>query len=210
MLKQRVITAVILLAILLPALFWRTPEPFLLITLVLIAAGGWEWGRLNGLGQGANIALGVVTDGVYLNGGSIQLTTGFAAGGGVEYFWTRNFSSTIYGGYSRYEYNNTVVSGRYFCGGVPGATARIQNVTVAATVTCDPSYSLWQIGTHQDWFPAAGWRLAVDLLYTRVETAFDGQQVALKAVNARPAGAYTAKDLGLTSVMFRAERSWGN
>lgn len=61
MLKQRVITAVVLLAILLPALFWRTPEPFLAITLVLIAAGGWEWGRLNGLGQGANIALGVIT-----------------------------------------------------------------------------------------------------------------------------------------------------
>jgi phosphatidate cytidylyltransferase len=61
MLKQRVITAVVLLAILLPALFWRTPEPFLLITLILIAAGGWEWGRLNRLGQGANIALGLVT-----------------------------------------------------------------------------------------------------------------------------------------------------
>ena len=29
MLKQRIITAVVLLAILLPALFWRTPEPFL-------------------------------------------------------------------------------------------------------------------------------------------------------------------------------------
>lgn len=61
MLKQRVITAVVLLAILLPALFWRTPEPFLAITLVLIAAGGWEWGRLNGLGQGASVALGAVT-----------------------------------------------------------------------------------------------------------------------------------------------------
>lgn len=61
MLKQRVITAVVLLAILLPALFWRTPEPFLAITLVLLAAGGWEWGRLNGLPQGANIALGVLT-----------------------------------------------------------------------------------------------------------------------------------------------------
>jgi len=61
MLKQRVITAVVLLAILLPALFWRTPQPFLAITLVLIAAGGWEWGRLNGLGQGANILLGGVT-----------------------------------------------------------------------------------------------------------------------------------------------------
>jgi phosphatidate cytidylyltransferase len=61
MLKQRVITAIVLLAILLPALFWKTPEPFLAITLVLIAAGGWEWGRLNGLGQRANIALGVIT-----------------------------------------------------------------------------------------------------------------------------------------------------
>lgn len=61
MLKQRVITAVILLAILLPALFWRTPQPFLAITLVLIAAGGWEWGRLNGLAQGTNLLLGAIT-----------------------------------------------------------------------------------------------------------------------------------------------------
>jgi phosphatidate cytidylyltransferase len=60
MLKQRVITAIVLLAILLPALFWRTPEPFLFVTLVLLAAGGWEWGKLNGFGQGASIALGSV------------------------------------------------------------------------------------------------------------------------------------------------------
>ena len=31
MLKQRVITAIVLLAILLPALFWRTPQPFIAI-----------------------------------------------------------------------------------------------------------------------------------------------------------------------------------
>ncbi len=61
MLKQRVITAIVLLAILLPALFWQTPQPFLVITLVMIAAGGWEWGRMNGLPQGANVALGVLT-----------------------------------------------------------------------------------------------------------------------------------------------------
>lgn len=61
MLKQRIITAVILLAVLLPALFWRTPEPFLAITLLLIAAGGWEWGKLNGLAQGPSLALGGVT-----------------------------------------------------------------------------------------------------------------------------------------------------
>nr|MBA2673661.1 phosphatidate cytidylyltransferase [Ramlibacter sp.] len=61
MLKQRIITAVVLLAILLPALFWPSPVPFMAITLVMLAAGGWEWGRLNGLGAAGSIAAGVVT-----------------------------------------------------------------------------------------------------------------------------------------------------
>lgn len=48
MLKQRVITAIVLLLVLLPALFYPAPEPFAVLALVLIAAGAWEWGRLNG------------------------------------------------------------------------------------------------------------------------------------------------------------------
>jgi phosphatidate cytidylyltransferase len=59
MLKQRVITAVVLLAILLPALFWPSPWPFAAITLLLIAAGAWEFGRLNGAGSAAALAMGV-------------------------------------------------------------------------------------------------------------------------------------------------------
>jgi phosphatidate cytidylyltransferase len=57
MLKQRVITAIVLLAILLPALFYPTPVPFGALALVLIGAGAWEWGRLNALGQGGSFAL---------------------------------------------------------------------------------------------------------------------------------------------------------
>lgn len=61
MLKQRVITAIVLLALLLPALFWRTPQPFIALLLVLIAAAGWEWGRLNGLGRAGSVAAGGIT-----------------------------------------------------------------------------------------------------------------------------------------------------
>ncbi|MEC5212549.1 phosphatidate cytidylyltransferase [Polaromonas sp. CG_9.5] len=50
MLKQRVITAILLLAILLPALFYKTPIPFCALALLMIAAGAWEWGRLNSIG----------------------------------------------------------------------------------------------------------------------------------------------------------------
>ena len=49
MLRQRVITAVVLLALLLPALFTSSPLPFALLTLLLISAAGWEWARLNGV-----------------------------------------------------------------------------------------------------------------------------------------------------------------
>ena len=51
MLKQRVITALVLLALLLPALFAPTAEPLAGLTLILMAAAAWEWGRLNGLGM---------------------------------------------------------------------------------------------------------------------------------------------------------------
>jgi phosphatidate cytidylyltransferase len=57
MLKQRIITAIVLLAILLPALFWPSPAPFTAVVLVLIAAAGWEWGRLNGLGFGLSLVI---------------------------------------------------------------------------------------------------------------------------------------------------------
>lgn len=48
MLKQRIITALVLLGFLLPALFYSEPWPFVGIALLFIVAGAWEWARLNG------------------------------------------------------------------------------------------------------------------------------------------------------------------
>lgn len=64
MLGQRVITALVLVALLLGTLLTTNPWPFALLTLALMAAGGWEWGRLNqaggalAIGMGAAVALG--------------------------------------------------------------------------------------------------------------------------------------------------------
>jgi phosphatidate cytidylyltransferase len=59
MLKQRVITALVMLAVLLPALFYPTPEPFCALALVLIVAACWEWARLNGCSSAQGWGLGV-------------------------------------------------------------------------------------------------------------------------------------------------------
>jgi phosphatidate cytidylyltransferase len=65
-LGQRVITAVVLLALLVPALFAPMAWPFAAFTLALVAAAGWEWGRLNGLPSAPALGLGALTVGLAL------------------------------------------------------------------------------------------------------------------------------------------------
>lgn len=73
MLKTRVITAVVLLAILLPVLFQASPWPFAWVAMATMGAAGWEWVRLNGLpGTGAiagGVALGMACVWTLLVGG---------------------------------------------------------------------------------------------------------------------------------------------
>lgn len=52
MLKQRVLTAVVLLAVLLPALLARSPVYFAAVTLIVLLLACWEWARLAGAGRG--------------------------------------------------------------------------------------------------------------------------------------------------------------
>ena len=58
MLKQRVLTALVLMMVLLPALFYVRPEPFFMIAGVFIAAGAWEWARMNGLNMNMSLGAG--------------------------------------------------------------------------------------------------------------------------------------------------------
>ncbi len=59
MLRQRVITALVLMALLLPAMLASSAWPFAVLTLLMIGAAGWEWGRLNKASSSGAIAMGV-------------------------------------------------------------------------------------------------------------------------------------------------------
>ena len=60
MLKQRVITALLLLAVLLPALFSVNKQFFMGLSLLMISAGAWEWGRLNDRSEAVAVLGGVL------------------------------------------------------------------------------------------------------------------------------------------------------
>jgi phosphatidate cytidylyltransferase len=66
MLKQRVITALALMAVLLPALWAQALWPFALLSLLFVAAAGWEWARLNEAPGLKAWALGFAVAGVSL------------------------------------------------------------------------------------------------------------------------------------------------
>jgi phosphatidate cytidylyltransferase len=66
MLKQRIVTALLLLAVLLPALFYPHIAPFAVLSLLLITAAGWEWARLNGCGANTSKLLGAGLGGALL------------------------------------------------------------------------------------------------------------------------------------------------
>lgn len=60
MLKQRVITAILLLLVLLPALLSSNKQFFMGLSLLMICAGAWEWGRLSGCSPTVSVLGGVL------------------------------------------------------------------------------------------------------------------------------------------------------
>ncbi|MGL4668527.1 MAG: phosphatidate cytidylyltransferase, partial [Saezia sp.] len=57
MLKDRIITALVLLAVFFVTLISPSPVYFGLLTLLFVAVGAWEWGRLSGYLEGMRCAL---------------------------------------------------------------------------------------------------------------------------------------------------------
>lgn len=80
MLGQRIVTAVVLLAVLLPAMWAAHPGPFAVLTLLFVAAAAWEWGRLNGAPGWPSVGLAAVLAGLGLSAWQAGWTAGLAPG----------------------------------------------------------------------------------------------------------------------------------
>ncbi|MDR3353058.1 MAG: phosphatidate cytidylyltransferase [Zoogloeaceae bacterium] len=64
MLKTRVLTAVLLLAVFLPALFWLPQAYWALLMALVAAVAAWEWGGLAGLQARGRLAFGALVLGI--------------------------------------------------------------------------------------------------------------------------------------------------
>jgi phosphatidate cytidylyltransferase len=83
MLAQRVMTARVILALLVPALLAQAAWPFILLTLIFIGAAGWEWGRLNQAGMALSVAFGLAL----VAAGAAAFAAGMAQPTGTPIWW---------------------------------------------------------------------------------------------------------------------------
>src|SRR5690349_3882376 len=115
-------------------------------------AGGSNLTSPSLFGGGNTVAMGVITDGVFVNGGQFELTTTWSAGVGYEHFWLPNVSTAPYATYSQVRYNDNVINSKLFCSG-GGAVA--QNIILTSGGRCDPGFNYWTVGVVNNWFPVA-------------------------------------------------------
>lgn len=104
MLRQRIITAALLLAVLLPALFSSHAWPFTALSLLMVGAASWEWGRLNGLEHYAALIAGFLLAGA----GALSWWCGWVQGVPAMVWWVSAVlwmaggALTLYGGVAQW------------------------------------------------------------------------------------------------------------
>jgi hypothetical protein len=157
-------------------------------------------------GTNQQVALGSITDGVFVNGSQIELTTTWTVGAGYEHYWTPTFHTALTGVYTHISYDATAKG--FFATNVCPAVGSQAGINTVGN--CNPDWSFFQGGIKQEWNPVPGLILGTDVTYTRVFTAYGGSTANLvgnPVIGARPGGTYTLADLGTWLFMFRAQRN---
>jgi hypothetical protein len=180
-----------------------------------VAYGQGALGFVNGSGigslvifHGGTVGLGFMTDGIYggtngANGSALELTTAWAVTGGAEHYWTPALRSSLYGGYSKIDYNPNATS--LICTGV--GLAQLGKGAGFSPTNCSPDFAFWQIGSRTIWNPVPNLDLGVEVMYNHLQTGFTGNAV-VNANVAQPTQNLAVKDQEVVSAIFRVQRNF--
>jgi len=158
--------------------------------------------------DGNSVGIAHTQDGVYVTGSGIELTTVWGINGFFQHFWDPKWRTSLWGGYVENDHNATAKS--FFCpGGSTGnpAAGAVTGVTVVGTAgTCNPDNSWWQAGTRTQWNPHPDLDIGLEVLWTHLNTAYNGAVVT--AASGAQAPLATVSDQDIISVYFRLQRNF--
>jgi len=177
--------------------------------------------QVNTLGRfnGANVAAAWALDSIFgtlpsTNGATgQQLTNYFSIAAAIEHYWTPALRTDIFGNYSVVDFNDVATT--LFCSSpqspirrIGAPTTPLTGATVAAG--CNPDFNVWNVGTRTIWNPAPQFDIGVEVMYSRIETKNDPNQVVLNFAGAggRAAGVYAPSSESVWSSLLRLQRNF--
>ena len=144
-------------------------------------------------------------DGVYTTGGGIEKTKVWGFRGGYVHNWTPNWETSVFGSYTKVDYNTNASAA--ICGMQANARASA-GIGTANGFSCNPDFAIWQGGTRTAWTPVQNLTFSGEFMYTMIDQNNTGTITAVPAFLFKPAGAYDYKDQGIYSGSLRVRRTW--
>jgi porin-like protein len=123
--------------------------------------------------DGGSVAYGVLSDGVFggtaLNGTGtgMNLTTAWGINAGYEHFWTPQWRTSLYGGWTSVSYNSQANNILCVLQG-DGAIDRTGTLALARN-GCNNNWTSWWIGSRTQWNVTKDFYLGLDVAYLRVD-----------------------------------------
>ena len=190
--------------------------------------GSFYMTKANANTTAGTIAIGAVTDGVYGGFGTplqsgLQLTQGFGFRGAFNHNWDPYWSSSLFGGFAKIMYNDTAKNlwcesyGGTGSNGLPiagiAAPGGHPATPVAGTgYTCDPGFSMAQIGVVTRWTPVKNLTFSAEAMYTYLKTNMTGVASGTTTSSFPVVGGSLATwaygNVGTASVNFRVQRNF--
>ena len=177
------------------------------------ASGAGLYSMFNG-GVGGSYGFGIMSDGVYANGGSVQLTTSWGVNAAFEHHWNPHWQTSIYGAYVATTYNAT--ANAFLC--TQEATAGLGVATNAAMLAgliaagCDNNWAVWNVGTRTQWNIDSQTYIGVDVVYQALQSATGtnaaGTGVTVLAAANQPTALRTLSDQSAFMAQFRVHRNF--
>ena len=141
------------------------------------------------------VGIGVAPDTVFGAGTSQQLVTTYGGRGGYTHNWSPYWNTSVYGAYAEVHYGATGAA--IFCSSFvasnPGVTS------------CNPNYSIAQIGTVTRWTPVKNLTFSAEYIFTQLDQRNVG---TIATTGGYGTGAYKLGDQETHQVLLRAQRNF--
>jgi hypothetical protein len=160
-------------------------------------------------GAYSSIGFGIAPDTVFAAGGSQQLIQTWGFRGAYVHNWNPNWNTSIYGAWADVMYNSTAKS--LICGPTGTGAGGSFGIFYAATATltsCNPNYSIAQIGTQTQWTPVKNLTFSADFTYTHLDQNMAGTITAAAPAAGQPTAVYALANQNTYQLLLRAQRNW--